>query len=230
MHWALIQTSWPVNMSKEKCALMIFCKAPVPGQVKTRLIPELGPDGAAALFTKLAKGTIATARQSSIEDIYLYCSPDISHSFFASCVDEFRISLRQQQGGDLGERMAGAFGDVLAVYGSAVLIGCDCPDLASADLDAASAALGSGADVVLGPCEDGGYYLVGLQRTLPQLFEHMQWGSPEVLDKTRERITGSGLAVTELPLRWDVDRPIDLYRYLDGYDVNGRVRQLPQNG
>jgi len=217
MRWVPIRTGWPLNMNKRPCALIVFCKAPVPGRVKTRLIPELGADGAAAFFMKLARGTFETARQSAIQDIYLYCSPDTDHPFFQRCAADYRLLLRPQQGRDLGERMAGAFAGLLSRYRSAVLIGCDCPELTAADLDTAAGKLAAGSEIVLGPSEDGGYYLIGMTRDHPELFEDLQWGLPDVLVKTRERIAASGLDLAELPLRWDVDRPNDLYRFLDAY-------------
>lgn len=209
-------------MTDKNCALVIFSKAPVPGQVKTRLISELGTEGAAGLYMKLVKHTLRIARQSSLHDIFLYCSPDTSHPFFVSCAQEFGLQLRTQQGEDLGLRMAAAIDEALGCHDAVIITGCDCPGLLAADLDQAAKRLNSGSDVVLGPSEDGGYYLIGLAGSQPGLFSGVDWGQPDVLAVTRERVAGLGLDLFELPVRWDIDRPNDVYRYLDECDPGGR--------
>ncbi|MGH8586095.1 MAG: TIGR04282 family arsenosugar biosynthesis glycosyltransferase, partial [Gammaproteobacteria bacterium] len=130
--------------------LILFAKAPVPGQVKTRLIPYLGAKHACALHMHLVRRAIETAKLSRIKHIELWCAPDADHPFFMACRDCYGVSLHRQQGIDLGSRMAGALSEVLERACSALLIGSDCPALTAEDLDAAARALSEGYDAVLG--------------------------------------------------------------------------------
>ncbi|MEO6697527.1 MAG: TIGR04282 family arsenosugar biosynthesis glycosyltransferase, partial [Gammaproteobacteria bacterium] len=145
--------------------IMVFAKAPVAGTVKTRLIPALGAHGAAALHTTLTRHSIATAVNAPLCPVELWCSPDAHHPFFAQCQKDFGVTLQQQQGNNLGERMAQAFDTVLQQHPYAVVIGTDCPTLTTQDLRAALNALHEGFDAVIGPAEDGGYVLIGLRRS-----------------------------------------------------------------
>jgi hypothetical protein len=120
---------------------------------------------------------------------------------------ELGVALEPQVGSDLGERMAAA----LTRHCPAVLVGCDCPALSSAHLEAAVQALPS-ADVVLAPAEDGGYVLVGVNAPRPELFAGMTWGHGDVMAETRARVAAAGLRCVELETLWDLDRPEDLQR------------------
>jgi uncharacterized protein len=190
--------------------LILFAKAPVPGQVKTRLIPYLGAEHACALHVHLVRRAIETAKFSRIKHIELWCAPDADHPFFMACRDCYGVSLHRQQGIDLGSRMAGALSKVLERARSALLIGSDCPALTAEYLDAAARALSEGYDAVLGPAADGGYVLIGLKRIAPELFTGIPWGTVQVGDMTRNRMKALALRCWELPVRPDVDRPADL--------------------
>jgi glycosyltransferase A (GT-A) superfamily protein (DUF2064 family) len=100
---------------------------------------------------------------------------------------------------------------------SAVIIGTDCPGLTAADLQEAFAALSTGADVILGPAEDGGYVLIGVRRYSYRLFSGISWGSNQVLQQTRARLSMLNWRGRELGPRWDVDRPYDLKRMEQEY-------------
>ena len=190
--------------------LVVFAKTPVPGQVKTRLIPELGEDGAASLDKTLMERTLKTAGQSVIKHIELHCTPSITDPVLQDYRNEYNLSLHLQQGNDLGERMHHAFTQVLFNNAAAILIGCDCPGLTPEDLNTAKEKLDEDYDVVIGPANDGGYYLIGLKQEQKQLFEDIDWGTAGVLDKTRERIKKNNLKWFELPAYTDIDRPEDL--------------------
>jgi rSAM/selenodomain-associated transferase 1 len=190
--------------------ILIFAKAPVAGEVKTRVIPALGAQGAAHLHEQLARRCIAEACSAALCPVQLWCAPDAAHPFFAHCQKEFGVPLRTQQGEDLGARMAHASRTALETASYAVIIGTDCPDLTAHDLRAALDALQQGHDAVLGPAEDGGYVLLGLRRTAPLLFENMPWGTGQVLALTRARLKRLQWRWHELPARRDVDRPQDL--------------------
>lgn len=212
--------------------LLIFAKAPIPGQVKTRLLPVLTKQQAAWLQALLIRRTVKLAATSALAPIQLWCSPSVDHPFFSRCQENFPIALHTQTGGHLGERMQNAIGQVLEQTSfarpipagqpasvqkrsrqtGAVIIGCDCPALTEVDLREAFSILQKGYDAVLGPASDGGYVLLGLRRPCPALFKNMPWGTDQVLAETRERLQQQGLNWRELTERWDLDRPEDLAR------------------
>ena len=196
-------------MTTESPRIAVFAKAPVAGEVKTRLVPLLGAERAAKLHAGLVERALATAAPSDPSVLELWCAPDTDHPFFASCAKRFGCELRLQSGADLGERMSNAFA------GSAplVLIGSDCPALTSAHIDAAWEALETH-DVVIAPAQDGGYVLIALSEPQPALFETMAWSGRDVMAETRRRIAKAGLKCKELETLWDVDRPED-YRRLE---------------
>jgi rSAM/selenodomain-associated transferase 1 len=201
--------------------MAVFAKAPVAGEVKTRLVPLLGPDGAARLHAALVRRALATAIQAGIGPVELWCAPDDSHPFFARCAAEFGAVLRTQEGDELGARMAHAFDAAFARKRSLVLIGSDCPALKATDLQEAARALASH-DAVLAPAEDGGYVLVALARRLP-VFEGISWGGSNVMAQTRARLEAAGASWHALPTLWDVDRPED-YARLQGAELAPDVR------
>lgn len=193
--------------------LIIFCKAPVPGQVKTRLIPELTAEQATELHIELSIKTLQRATLSNLCPVQLWCAPTTDHAFFTGSAETYPLVLRQQQGADLGERMHHAFCSALATYSHALLMGCDCPSLTGQDLEQALIALDQEHEVVLAPAKDGGYVLIGLNRSHPELFDNMPWGTERVLDQTRNRIEHYQLRYHELSEQWDLDTPADLARY-----------------
>ena len=189
--------------------LAIFARFPEPGRAKTRLIPALGPDGAARVHGEMVRHTLRTtdvlsARRAVAVEVW-YTGGD---------AERFRANFglrayRSQSEGDLGERMADAFRSMLAEVSAAVIVGTDCPALDPNTLVEAFNALRTH-DLVLGPASDGGYYLVGLRKHSPGLFEGMAWGTDVVLAETRRRAEVFGLRVHELPILDDVDEPKDL--------------------
>lgn len=193
--------------------LMVFCKAPIPGQVKTRLIPELTPEQAAELHIELSIKTLQRATHSNLCPVQLWCTPTTDHVFFTASKAAYPVVLKQQQGADLGVRMHHAFCSALADYSQALLMGCDCPSLTEQDLEQALTALNQDNEVVLAPAEDGGYVMIGLNRPHPELFDNMPWGTERVLDETRNHIERYKLRHHELRKQWDLDTPKDLERY-----------------
>jgi rSAM/selenodomain-associated transferase 1 len=194
---------------REPVAIAILAKAPVPGFAKTRLIPELGAHGAAALQEAMTERTVETACASAIGPVTLWCAPSETHVSFRDLAARFPLSLARQPDGDLGHRMLTA---ATAAPAPVVVIGTDCPALAAAHLQDAAAALRQGADVVILPVEDGGYALIGTATPQPLLFEAMPWSTAEVTPETRRRLAAAGLTWRELPPLWDVDVPADLDR------------------
>ena len=195
--------------------ILIFAKAPIPGQVKTRLIPSLDAEDAAHLQGALLKEAVTQAALSELAPVDLWCAPNAGHPAFMELASEFGIGLETQVGEDLGERMLRAAERGLRRADSVLLIGTDCPALSTIHLRQSLLWLGSGKDAVIGPADDGGYVLFGLRRTHPQLFRGIEWGSDRVLSDTRERLSSLGWRWGELETLWDLDRPEDLRRYLE---------------
>ena len=193
------------------CCLIVYAKAPVPGQVKTRLAPALDGETAALLHTALVERALDTAQRSGMAGVELCCTPDTGHSFFRACADDFAVVLTEQGTGNLGERMLRTLKRALQSHDAAIIIGADCPALTGKHLADASRAL-AGHDVVLSPAEDGGYVLIGARRTDARLFAGIEWGSAEVLAQQRRNLRGLGWSWHEMPTLWDVDRPEDLAR------------------
>ena len=201
-----------MKASVASCRIIVLARAPEPGEVKTRLIPALGADGAAALHRRLVRHSLRAAQEAALGPVELWCAPDARHIFFQECARAFGVSLHSQGVGDLGERMRRAVEAALTRAGRVILVGSDIPALSSQYLRDAERALGSNHDVVIGPAEDGGYVLIGLARADGELFRGIPWGGSEVLKETRLRIAALGWRGLELPALWDADRPEDLER------------------
>lgn len=195
----------------EAVNIAIFAKAPVAGTAKTRLIPALGPAGAARLHRLLVRHAIATAQAAALGPVSLWCTPDASHRFFRALAASHDIAIRVQQGHDLGARMHHTF-IALTPTAPTLLIGADCPVLTPALLRACARALHAGEDAVFLPAEDGGYALVGLRAAQAGLFAGVDWGSAQVMAQTRARLKRSALRWSAPATVWDVDRPADLAR------------------
>ena len=191
--------------------IALFAKAPVAGEVKTRLIPVLGPEGAARLHETLVRHALAVAVSAGVGPVELWCAPDARHPFFALCATQFGVRLREQRGDDLGSRMAEAFRAALGDNAALVVIGSDCPALTARQLHAAAQALATH-PAVFSPAEDGGYVLVGLSRPDPGIFSGIAWGGTGVMAQTRARLKSAGIRWTELETLWDIDRPEDYAR------------------
>jgi rSAM/selenodomain-associated transferase 1 len=192
--------------------LLVFAKAPVPGQVKTRLAGKLGRIGAAKLYQRMLQQTLVTATSGRLCPVQLWCAPDTRHGFFKACRRAFGVSLHPQHGSDLGQRMQHALITVLRANPYVLLMGGDCLSLGVDELRFALAVLAAGQEAVLGPAADGGYLLLGLRRPHSALFRGIHWGSDQVLAATRRRLRRAGLTGVELPTGWDVDHPRDLRR------------------
>ena len=188
----------PINIA-------ILSRAPVPGQTKTRLIPTLGPTGAAELHRRLLRKTVSTALAAQIGPVTLWCTPDTTHPEFAACQQLGPLRLRSQVEGDLGQRM------LATIDSPTLIIGTDCPLLSVEILAQAATAL-LDHDAVLISAADGGYVLIGLRQPHPAVFADITWGSASVLASTRQRLQQVGYSWSELPTLWDVDEPADLAR------------------
>jgi rSAM/selenodomain-associated transferase 1 len=193
--------------------LMIFCKAPIAGQIKTRLTPELTAEQAMQVHIELTQRTLKLATLSHLCPVQLWCTPSTVNPFFTASAQTYPVILQQQEGDDLGERMNHAFCQALNRYSRALIIGCDCPSLNAQDMEEALTALNQEDCCVLAPAEDGGYVLIGLNRPHPELFDNIPWGTESVLEQTRTHIRQYNLRFHILRQQWDLDTPVDLARY-----------------
>ncbi|MCE9662517.1 TIGR04282 family arsenosugar biosynthesis glycosyltransferase [Halomonas sp. M5N1S17] len=187
--------------------LAVLAKAPLPGQAKTRLIPTLGAEGAARLHERLLRRTLEIAR-ATMPRVTLWTALAHHHPLFLELADTYRIELRPQPHGDLGQRMLHA---LAAMPGPGLVIGTDCPVLTPTLLRRCHAALND-ADVVCLPAEDGGYGLIAMHRTEARLFSGIDWSTERVMSQTAHAAAKLGLRLRCLDTVWDVDRPEDLAR------------------
>ena len=193
--------------------LVVFAKAAQPGKVKTRLIPLLGAEGAAALHARLVKHTLGVANGALRGSVELHGAP-ADDDFLRYCSGHYGATLIEQSDGDIGERMHAAFARVLAAGAShVVLVGSDCPALTPRHLKLALRALDTN-DAVFAPAEDGGYVLIGLRRLDVRLFDGIAWSEAGVMEATRARLRRLGWRWHELETLWDVDRPADYKRLI----------------
>jgi len=196
---------------RERCAIIVMTRYPEEGKVKTRLIEHLGEDGATHLHQKMAEHTISTLEplcDIQTADLWVFFSGGSAEKM-QSWLGE-RFEYRPQQGDNLGSRMAHAFKHIFAAgYNRAVMLGTDCPDIEGATVVKALNSLRS-ADVALGPAEDGGYYMIGINELHPDLFRNINWGSAKVLSQTVEIVKNLNLTPAYLPPLRDIDIPEDL--------------------
>lgn len=190
-------------------ALFVFAKAPIAGQVKTRLQPAYTATQAAEIAAVLIRETVALAVAHWDGPIYLSTTPDTAHPLFAELTSRYAISLRMQHGPDLGACMHEAIEYGVAHHGAAAILGCDVPQCPGETLARAYRWLNEGGNV-FGPAHDGGYYFVGLTQPYPELFTDIRWGGADVWATTRERAGTIGLAYELLPMLRDVDTADDL--------------------
>lgn len=191
--------------------LIIFSRYPQPGKTKTRLIPALGAGGAAKLQQQMTEHTLNTAKQLlAIRNLRVEVHfTGGSQAQMAQWLGR-DLEYVAQAAGDLGYRMRSAFERAFELgQRKVVIIGIDCPDLDRQILNSAFDAL-SDRDLILGSAEDGGYYLIGLSKLVPQLFENIAWGSDRVLKDTTAIAQDLQLNLNYLTTLADVDRPEDL--------------------
>ena len=192
-------------------SLIIFSRYPEPGKTKTRMIPALGAEGAADLQRRLSEHTLVQARKlRQLREI------DIQVYFAGGNLDLMKnwlgndVSYDAQAEGDLGAKMQSAMQDNFAQNKQrVVIIGIDCPSIDSTILEAAFNALEE-RDLVLGQAEDGGYYLIGLSKLVPELFADISWGTNKVFSTTKAIASNLDLTTAYLPILRDLDRPEDL--------------------
>ncbi|MCK4743233.1 MAG: TIGR04282 family arsenosugar biosynthesis glycosyltransferase [Sulfuriflexus sp.] len=190
----------------------VFAKAPVSGQVKTRLLPVLSEQQACLVHERLIQHCLSRIQHPDWQT--QLWSTDISHPYIQACAENHSVSLHTQQGIDLGERMASAVQQSLEHFKHVIIIGTDCPSIDAGFIQEAVKKLKAGVDVVLGPAEDGGYVLIGFSLSAENVFTGIEWGTDQVLESTRLRLRDAKLNWHELETQRDIDRPEDL-QYLE---------------
>ncbi len=184
-----------------KAALIIFQKNAILGKVKTRLAVSIGEEKALEVYQWLTEYTHDQVRDLKVDKFLFYSDfiPDHSPGDFLG----YQFEL--QSGNSLGDRMSNAFAFLFAKgYKSVVIIGTDCPDLQSKDLNRAFMNL-SQADLVIGPAKDGGYYLIGMSMFIPEIFKDIPWSTSKVLDSTLERANSLKIDYEFLHVLSDID-------------------------
>lgn len=203
----------------------IFARAPVAGAAKTRLIPLLGPEGAANAQRAMTVRALQTACAASLpaapDGVSLWTAGDAAHPFFQDCTATYPVTTYPQPEGDLGERMRHCLATLLRRHQRVLLIGTDCPALTPNSLKQSAAAMHDVVQMVFMPAEDGGYVLVGAHagidmHSLASAFANIEWSTSRVMSQTRERLAANGWKPernwAEMPSSWDVDEPADYQR------------------
>ncbi|MGH7889035.1 MAG: TIGR04282 family arsenosugar biosynthesis glycosyltransferase [Thermodesulfobacteriota bacterium] len=186
------------------CILLIFVKYPEPGKVKTRLAEDIGKEKAAEIYSWMAETVIRNASKSKDYKTTIFFDPpereiDVENWLNGS------VRLLPQEGKSLGERMSNAFREVFSHgAGKTIIIGTDCVEISDEIISQAFDVLDL-VDVVLGPAEDGGYYLLGLKKPAPKIFDDIDWSTELVLNQTLRKIEEQGLRFVLLKKLRDID-------------------------
>jgi uncharacterized protein len=211
-------------MTGKRRALVVIAKEPVPGAVKTRLVPALGAEGAARVAAAMLADTVAGMAEVDAEPWVCFAPPE-ARPRMARLAPGF--GLLAQIEGDLGDRLAACLAALLG--GGAdqvVIVGADTPQVPRPTYDAAFTLLDQ-LDVVLGPAQDGGYYLVGAKAALPELFVGVPMGTDAVLQMTMQRAVRRRLRVGTVPMLRDLDRLGDLQAALAAGELDASPRTRP---
>lgn len=207
--YSILNPANPPAIPAGLCALTVMAKAPRPGNVKTRLVPPLTLDQAAAInacfLHDTAENIAAVAASGNAAGIVSY-TPIGDEALFDTLLPA-DFALISQRGDGHGERLLATAQDLLAFgYGSVCLIDSDSPTVPAAAFEQAVAELDKPGDrVILGPAHDGGYYLIGLKRAHPELFANITWSTSVVFAETIAAAQAANLEAVILPLWYDVD-------------------------
>ena len=222
-----------------KTAIGVMARAPLPGRCKTRLLAAHSADWVAGLYAAMLRDTLDGLQSVTADDYFVFVAPvetmpgeetddgvltKLAFDVLARHVPA-PWEILAQKGDDHGARMEHAFGAMFergATY--ALLSRSDAPSFPTEPLAKAFAddTLATGGEVLLGPSEDGGYYVIGMSRVEPRLMRDMPWSTPAIMDTTRLRCRELGLTIRELPKWYDVDEPSDVMKLID------EVRKHPE--
>lgn len=192
-------------------ALVVMTKMPEPGRSKTRLVPPLTFEEACDVARALLIDQLSNVKKFNGARLFVAFTPDSARGFFENLAPE-AFSCFPQRGHSLGERMQHIFQQLFdGAFNNVILIGSDLPVIPLSFFEQAYASLEEAeTDVVLGPSADGGYYLVGMNRLISNIFEGIPWSSGDVLSRTIEKVASAGIKYRLLPIWSDIDTPQDL--------------------
>lgn len=202
--------------------ILFFVKYPEPGSVKTRLAEETSPAQACELYKAMVEEVLPVLESVEETDVMVCYTPETRGRDVGRWLGKGRRCL-SQKGTDLGRRMENGFREAFFMfYEQVVLVGSDIPGLTAEIIGQAFAALDDG-KVVLGPAEDGGYYLIGFERGsfTPEVFSDMVWSTETVFEDTVARLTKLGFGVETLPQLMDMDTLDDLRAQVERGDLEG---------
>lgn len=195
-----------------RCAVAVFARPPRLGEVKTRLAAGVGDAAALDIYRKLLEQTLRQASSSGLP-FTLFAAAQSDE--LVALAHHYNGEVALQQGEDLGERMAAAFAAMHRLADSVILIGSDCPVLTSAHLLAAQQMLAQ-SEVVIGPAEDGGYWLIGSANAAlwrdSRIFDGVRFGADQALTMTLHGLQRAGVSASMLPMLWDLDTEQDYLR------------------
>jgi rSAM/selenodomain-associated transferase 1 len=207
-------------LTANKHVIIVFLRVPQLGAVKSRLAATIGEDQALCIYEYMLDRTLQTIDAVSTADKALFYYPNIPYQQ----IEVQHASHHLQTGKDLGDKMNRAFTTVLQNHESAIIVGTDCPDLTTEIISEAFAKLSQN-DLVLGPAADGGYYLMGLKRPAPFLFDNIDWGTDKVLEQTGVRAENAGLTLATVATLSDIDYEEDWRGYCSRHhDVPQQIR------
>ncbi|MCK4834577.1 MAG: TIGR04282 family arsenosugar biosynthesis glycosyltransferase [Gammaproteobacteria bacterium] len=201
-------------MLYDDSVILLYAKAPVEGKVNTRLAADIGVPAATRLQYDLIHHRLSMLTKANLCDVHLMCAPSQQDENFIQCKKQYPITLLDQSGDCLGERMFNGVASALQRYRYCIVIGTDAPALDEVRVKQAIEALHAGTDVAIVPAEDGGYVLIAMQQAHRFLFQKISWGSAEVMSQTRDRLNENNVSYEEFASCWDIDRLEDYQRYL----------------
>lgn len=198
-------------------ALITFVKTPIQGRVKTRLQPHLSPDKIIDIYKTFVTEIISKCDRLKGMDKFLGCYPTTDNDFLKHLVKTYNLRSFLQRGNDLGEKIINAFKDYLKKgYANVVIIGSDSPTLPTSYIEEAFKELKKN-DFVIGPCCDGGLYLVGAKKQIiPEIFQDIPWDTAEVLNKMLKRLDSLDIKSSVLPFWYDVDT-VESLRFMENH-------------
>jgi rSAM/selenodomain-associated transferase 2/rSAM/selenodomain-associated transferase 1 len=213
------------GVPSSRATLIVFAKAPRPGQVKTRLAATLGHEEAARLYRRMGRRIVNGLRSGPFRTV-VHFAPAAAEAELKGWLGEEGLEFRPQVAGDLGTRMAAAFDEAFRRSERVCIVGTDAPGLNRTRVNTALSLLDDppGADAVFGPALDGGYYLLALRRPAPELFRNIPWSTSSVLELSLARAAESDLRVRMLDVLNDVDHPEDIPSHLLTHPTTATVK------
>jgi hypothetical protein len=209
-------------MKKKEASIIIFARYPVEGKVKTRLAKTLGNRFAAYLYKRLAKQVIGSIRQVKNIYAYVFYSEKSENRLIKKWLGK-KYFYAHQEGNDLGERMKNAFRKVFS-HGAekVIIVGTDIPDISKKIVQAAISGLDE-TDLVIGPSDDGGYYLLGMKKYYPGLFENIKYSTHTVFSETIVAAENLHLSCSKLDVLHDFDTEADIIRWIES-DSESKIK------